>query len=61
MTESVDSKENNYQAHVKTFDHGTPEDIITWYTNLQDIVKDKLRKPAEAKFTLTEPSLVGNR
>ena len=32
--ENADSKKNNYQAHVKTFDHGTPEDVLLWYTKL---------------------------
>ena len=37
--ENADSKKNNYQAHVKTFDHGTPEDVLLWYTKLQEIIK----------------------
>ena len=28
--DNADSKKNNYQAHVKTFDHGTPEDVLLW-------------------------------
>ena len=61
MPESADSKKNNYQARVKTFDHGTPEDIIMRYTKLQEIIKDKLCEHLEAKFTLTELLLVGHQ
>ena len=57
--ESADSKKNNYQAHVKTFDHGTPEDVLLWYTKLQEIIKKKPCESPEAKFTLTELLLVG--
>ena len=27
----ADSKKNNYQIHVRIFDHGTPEDMLLWY------------------------------
>ena len=57
--DNVDSKKNNYQAHVKTFDHGTPEDVLLWYTQLQEIIKKKPCESPEAKFTLTELLLVG--
>ena len=39
--ENADSKKNNYQAHVKTFDHRTLEDVLLWYTKLQEIIKKK--------------------
>ena len=57
--ENADSKKNNYQAHVKTFDHGTPEDVLLWYTKLQEIIKKKPCESPEAMFTLTELLLVG--
>ena len=48
-----------YKAHVKTFDHGTPEDVLLWYTKLQEIIKKKPCESPEAMFTLTELLLVG--
>ena len=57
--DNADSKKNNYQAHVKTFDHGTPEDVLLWYTKLQEIIAKKPCESPEAKFTLTELLLVG--
>ena len=57
--DNADSKKNNYQAHMKTFDHGTPEDVLQWYTKLQEIIKKKPCESPEAKFTLTELLLVG--
>ena len=34
MPESSNSKKNKYQAHMKIFDLGTPEDVLLWYTKL---------------------------
>ena len=58
MPENADSKKNNYQAPVETFDHGTPEDVVLWYTKLHEIIKKKPCESPEAMFTLTELLLV---
>ena len=57
--ENANSKKNNYQAYIKTSDHGTPEDVLLWYTKLQEIIKKKPCESPEAMFTLTGLLLVG--
>ena len=41
MQVSPNSKKNKYQAHVKIFDHGAPEDVplVWYYTQLQEIIQ----------------------
>ena len=29
-----DTKKNNYNAHVRIFNHSTPEDMLLWYTKI---------------------------
>ena len=48
MPKNANSKKNNYQAYVKTFDHGTPEGVLLWYTKLQEIIKKKPYESPEA-------------
>ena len=40
--ENANSKKNNYQAHVKTFDHGTPEDVLLWFKATGDYQEETL-------------------
>ena len=58
-TASKDVKANNYQIHVKKFDHGTPEDVLLWYGKVQEVIKQKPCEDAQAKFTMTELLLEG--
>ena len=55
----ADSKKNNYQIHVRIFDHGTPEDMLLWYSKIQDIFAKKPCEDAETKFNITELLLTG--
>ena len=55
----ADSKKNNYQIHVRIFDHGTPEDMLLWYSKIQDIFVKKPCDDAETKFNITELLLTG--
>ena len=59
MPENANSKKDNYPAHVKTFDHGTPEDGLLWYTKLHEIIKNKPGKSVDTRFTLAELLLEG--
>ena len=36
-----DVKANNYQVHVKKFDHGTAEDVLLWYNKVRKVIKQK--------------------
>ena len=58
-TASKDVKANNYQIHVKKFDHGTPEDVLLWCGKVQEVTKQKPCEDAQAKFTMTELLLDG--
>ena len=49
VPENANSKNNNYQAHIKIFDHGTPEDVLLWYTKLQETIKKKPCESPEAR------------
>ena len=55
----ADSKKNNYQIHVRIFDHGTPEDMLIWYSKIQDIFVKKQCEDAETKFNITKLLLTG--
>ena len=50
----ADRKKNNYQIHVRIFDHSTPEDMLLWYSKIQDIFVKKPCDDAETKFNITE-------
>ena len=50
----ADSKKNNYQIHVRIFDHITAEDMVLWYFKIQDIFVQKSYDDAENKFNITE-------
>ena len=54
-----DVKANNYQVHVKKFDHGTAEDVLLWYNKVREVIKQKPCEDAQAKFTMTELLLEG--
>ena len=54
-----DTKKNNYNVHVRIFDHGTPEDMLLWYTKIQDVFLKKPCDDAESKFDITELLLSG--
>ena len=54
-----DSKKNNYQVHVRKFDHGTPEDMLLWYSKMQEIFSKKPCDDPETKFNVTELLLSG--
>ena len=55
----ADSKKNNDQIHVRIFDHSTPEDILLWYSKIQDIFVKKLCDDAETKFNINKLLLTG--
>ena len=54
-----DTKKNNYNVHVRIFDHGTPEDMLLWYTKIQDVFLKKPCDDAESRFDITELLLSG--
>ena len=53
------NKKNNYQIHVRIFDHGTPEDMLLWYSKIQDIFVKKPCEDAETKFNITNVLFTG--
>ena len=54
-----DTKKNNYNVHVRIFDHGTPEDMLLWYIKIQDVFLKKPCDDAESRFDITELLLSG--
>ena len=52
-------RQKNYQIHVKKIDHGTPEDVLIWYSKVREVIKQKTCEDAQAKFTMTELLLEG--
>ena len=53
----ADSKKNNYQIHVRIFNHSTPEDMLLWYSKIQDIFVKKPCDDAETKFNINYTNL----
>ena len=54
-----DTKKKNFNVHVRIFDHGTPEDMLLWYTKIHDVFLKKPCDDAESKFDFTELLLSG--
>ena len=50
----VDSKKNNCQIHVMIFEHGTPEDMLLWYSKIQDTMLKTSYINAGTKFNIAE-------
>ena len=54
-----DSKKKNYQIHVRIFNHNTPQDMLFWYSKIQDIFVKKPCDDAEIKYNISELQFTG--
>ena len=55
-----DTKKNNYNVHIRIFDHGNPGGMIQWYTKIQDVFLKKPSDDVESKFDFTDLRCRGN-
>ena len=54
-----DTRQNNYNVHVRIFDHCNPDYMIQWYTKIQDVFLKKPYDDVESKSDFTELLLSG--
>ena len=47
-------KANNYKVSMSKFDYGSPEDELSWHTEVQEATKHNSCKDAQIKLTPTE-------
>ena len=48
------TKKKNYNVNVRIFDHSTPEDMLLWYTKIQDVFVRNTCGDVESRFDITE-------